>query len=153
MEGLSVVQGGHPLRNSCMQNNCIRIGWDEYGETVTDETNYFVGGKYVLNAFLNRMQLGDIVLSCYSARTIDAIGVITGDPEWLPNEDHYKRSRKVNWLLKGKKLILKSFNYLDPWFNLRCISWIPPQLKSSKSLRKWLYTDNCGRNKALCIYY
>ena len=101
--------GGHPLRNSCMQNNCIRIGWDEYGETVTDETNYFVGGKYVLNAFLNRMQLGDIVLSCYSARTIDAIGVITGDPEWLPNEDHYKRSRKVNWLLKGKKIDIEEF--------------------------------------------
>lgn len=101
--------GGHPLRNYCMQNDCIRIGWDEYGETVTDETNYFVGGKYVLNAFLNRMQLGDIVLSCYSARTIDAIGVITGDPEWLPNEDHYKRSRKVNWLLKGKKIDIEEF--------------------------------------------
>lgn len=101
--------GGHPLRNYCMQNDCIRIGWDEYGETVTDETNYFVGGKYVLNAFLNRMQLGDIVLSCYSARTIDAIGVITGDPEWLPNEDHYKRSRKMNWLLKGKKIDIEEF--------------------------------------------
>lgn len=101
--------GGHPLRNYCMQNDCIRIGWDEYGETVTDETNYFVGGKYVLNAFLNRMQLGDIVLSCYSARTIDAIGVIAGDPEWLPNEDHYKRSRKVNWLLKGKKIDIEEF--------------------------------------------
>ena len=101
--------GEHPLRNYCMQNDCIRIGWDEYGETVTDETNYFVGGKYVLNAFLNRMQLGDIVLSCYSARTIDAIGVITGDPEWLSNEEHYKRSRKVNWLLKGKKIDIEEF--------------------------------------------
>ncbi|WP_243426020.1 ATPase [Flavonifractor plautii] len=101
--------GEHPLRNYCMQNNCIRIGWDEYGETVTDETNYFVGGKYVLNAFLNRMQLGDIVLSCYSARTIDAIGVITGDPEWLPTEEHYKRFRKVNWLLKGKKIDIEEF--------------------------------------------
>lgn len=101
--------GEHPLRNYCMQNDCIRIGWDEYGETVTDETNYFVGGKYVLNAFLNRMQLGDIVLSCYSARTIDAIGVITGDPEWLSNEKHYKRFRKVNWLLKGKKINIEEF--------------------------------------------
>ena len=101
--------GGHPLRDYCMKHNCIRIGWDEYGETVTDETNYFVGGKYVLNTFLNRMQLGDIVLSCYTARTIDAIGVITGDPEWLPNEEHYRRSRKVNWLLKGKKIDIEEF--------------------------------------------
>lgn len=101
--------GENALREYCMNHGCIRIGWDEYGEAVTDETNYSVGGKYVLNAFLNRMQLGDIVLSCYSARTIDAIGVVTGDPEWLPNEDHYKRSRKVNWLLKGKRIDIEEF--------------------------------------------
>ncbi len=101
--------GENALREYCMNHGCIRIGWDEYGETVTDETNYSVGGKHVLNAFLNRMQVGDIVLSCYSARTIDAIGVVTGDPEWLPNENHYKRLRKVNWLLKGTKIDIEEF--------------------------------------------
>ena len=38
--------------------------------------------KNALNAFINRMQIGDIVLSCYSERTIDAVGVIEGDYEW-----------------------------------------------------------------------
>lgn len=101
--------GENWLRDYCMDHGCIRIGWDEYGEEITDETNYSVGGKYVLNAFLNRMQVGDIVLSCYSARTIDAVGVVTGEPEWLPGEEHYKRSRNVKWLLKRKQINIEEF--------------------------------------------
>ena len=101
--------GENALRTYCMDHDCIRIGWDEYGESVTDETNYSVGGKNVLNAFYNRMQVGDIVLSCYSARTIDAIGVVTGDPEWLPTEERYRRCRNVKWLLKGKQIDIEEF--------------------------------------------
>ena len=101
--------GENALRTYCMDHDCIRIGWDEYGESVTDETNYSVGGKNVLNAFYNRMQLGDILLSCYSARTIDAIGVVTGDPEWLPTEELYRRCRNVKWLLKGKQIDIEEF--------------------------------------------
>lgn len=55
----------------------------------------------MLDAFINQMQIGDYVLSCYSARTIDAIGVITGDYEWLEDVDEYKRCRKVDWIVKG----------------------------------------------------
>jgi len=47
------------------------------------------------------MQLGDIVFSCYSSRTIDAIGVVTGEPEWHDEYPKYKRLRKVKWLVKG----------------------------------------------------
>ncbi len=47
------------------------------------------------------MQIGDIVMSCYSSKTIDAIGVITGEPEWHDEYQHYKRLRKVKWLVKG----------------------------------------------------
>ena len=54
-----------------------------------------------MDAFINQMQIGDYVLSCYSARTIDAIGVITGDYEWLEDVDEYKRCRKVDWIVKG----------------------------------------------------
>ena len=49
------------------------------------------------------MQKGDYVLSCYSSTTIDAIGIIEGDYEWLDNVSEYKRSRKVKWLVKGIK--------------------------------------------------
>ena len=94
--------GENPTRSECMEKGHIRIGWDGYGETISetaDFNNY--GGNNVLNAFYNKMQIGDIVMSCYSNRTIDAIGVITGEPEWEDEYAHYKRVRKVNWLIKG----------------------------------------------------
>lgn len=94
--------GDNPTRTECMNNNHIRIGWDEYGEIISDNVDYSkIGGKKVLNAFYNGMQIGDIVMSCYSSRTIDAIGVITGYPEWHDEYPHYKRLRNVKWLVKG----------------------------------------------------
>ena len=102
--------GQHPIRDYCMKHSCIRIGWDDYGADVTDETNYTIGGKTVLNAFLSRMQVGDIVLSCYSARSIDAIGVVTGEPEWCPEFEEYKRLRTVKWLIQGKNIGIEAFH-------------------------------------------
>ncbi len=94
--------GDNPTRTECMENGHIRIGWAKYGEKISDSTDYSEnGGKAVLNAFYNRMQLGDIVLSCYSSKTIDAIGVVTGEPEWDDKASHYKRIRRVRWLVKG----------------------------------------------------
>ena len=46
------------------------------------------------------VQVGDIVLSCYSASTIDAIGVVTGEYEWHDEYANLKRLRKVNWVVK-----------------------------------------------------
>ena len=94
--------GDNPTRTECMENNHIRIGWDEYGENISDATDFGErGGGNVLNAFYNRMQIGDIVLSCYSSRTIDSIGVVTGEPEWHKEYQHYRRVRNVKWLVKG----------------------------------------------------
>ena len=93
--------GDNPTRTECLANGHIRIGWDNYGESITDETDYSKdGGSTVLNAFYNRMQIGDIIMSCYSSKTIDAIGVVTGEPEWHDEYQHYKRLRKVEWLVK-----------------------------------------------------
>jgi 5-methylcytosine-specific restriction protein B len=94
--------GDNPTRTECMENDHIRIGWDDYGEIIADDNDYSkFGGKKVLNAFYNVMQIGDIVMSCYSSRTIDAIGVVTGEPEWHDEYSGYKRLRKVKWLVKG----------------------------------------------------
>ena len=81
--------GDNPTRTECLENNHIRIGYDGYGENVTSETDFTEsGGKNVLNALIYKMKIGDIVLSCYSSTTIDEY-------------EHYKRLRKVNWLVKG----------------------------------------------------
>lgn len=93
--------GDNPTRRECLNNDHIRIGWDSYGKDITDETDFSKsGGRNPLNAFINRMQIGDIVLSCFSATTIDAIGIITGDYEWKDEYTEYKRLRKVKWLVK-----------------------------------------------------
>ena len=96
--------GDNPTRTECLNHDHIRIGWDAYGKDITDETDFSSdGGKKPINAFINRMRIGDIVLSCYSATTIDAIGVITGDYEWHDEYQHYKRLRNVKWIVKNIK--------------------------------------------------
>lgn len=96
--------GDNPVRTDCMKNNYIRIGWDGYGAIISEETDWSKHngeGKQILDAFINKMKIGDIVMSCYSSRTIDAIGVVTGEYEFVDSLKNYKRVRKVNWLLKG----------------------------------------------------
>ncbi len=103
--------GDNPIRSECLKKGHIRIGWDEYGESITDTTDFSQrGGRVVLNSFINRMQIGDIVLSCYSASTIDAIGVVTGDCEWHDEYPRLKRLRKVNWIVKDIKENILSLN-------------------------------------------
>ena len=93
--------GDNPVRSDCMKNGHIRIGWDKYGEDLSNVPGSQYEGRVVLNTFYDKMQIGDIVFSCYSSRTIDAIGVVTSDPEWHDEYKDYKRVRKVEWLVKG----------------------------------------------------
>ncbi|MDE6802366.1 MAG: AAA family ATPase, partial [Muribaculaceae bacterium] len=96
--------GDNPIRQDCMMNGYIRIGWDNYGPMISDETDWSINdgqGRYILDTYINKMKIGDIVFSCYSSHTIDAIGVVTGDYEFDDSLEDYKRVRKVNWLVKG----------------------------------------------------
>ena len=102
--------GENETRKECMKNNHIRIGWDEYGEDITKVSDYYSGGRIVLNSFYNKMRKGDIVISCYSSEEIDAIGIVRGDPEWDENYNYYKRVRKVDWIAKGLRENILSIN-------------------------------------------
>lgn len=94
--------GDNPIRTECMENGHIRIGWDDYGPEITSETDFSkFGGRNVLNNFIYKMKVGDIVLSCYSSTTVDAVGVVTGEYEWNGKYEDLNRVRKVNWLVKG----------------------------------------------------
>ncbi len=98
--------GDNDVRKDCMENDYIRIGWDEYGDEISDETdggNRNDKGKKILNAYINKMKVGDIVMSCYSSKEIDAIGVITGEYRYDESLPAYKRIRPVHWLIKGKR--------------------------------------------------
>nr|WP_321373186.1 AAA family ATPase [uncultured Bacteroides sp.] len=89
------------IRKDCLENNRIRIGWDSYGPNLQDDNKYEYGGRIVLDAFVNKMQIGDVVFSCYTNRIIDAIGVVTSEYEFDDSLGEYCRVRKVNWLVKG----------------------------------------------------
>ena len=92
------------VRRECMENNHIRIGWDGYGPVIADETDWSIykgAGRQILDAYINKMKIGDIVMSCYSSQTIDAIGVVVGDYEFDDSLPNYKRVRRVNWLVKN----------------------------------------------------
>lgn len=95
--------GDNPIRTECLENGHIRIGWHEYGKEITDETVYDMGGRYVLDAFINKMSIGDVVVSCYSETTTDAIGIITSDYYYdSKNGKEYPRYRDVKWIRKFK---------------------------------------------------
>ena len=92
------------VRRECMENNHIRIGWDGYGPIISDETDWSIyngAGRQILDAYINKMKVGDIVMSCYSSQTIDAIGVVVGDYEFDDSLPNFKRVRRVNWLVKN----------------------------------------------------
>ena len=96
--------GDNDVRRECMENSHIRIGWDGYGPVISDETDWSVyngEGKQILDAYINKMKIGDIVMSCYSSQTIDAIGVVVSDYEFEDKFPNYKRVRRVKWLVKN----------------------------------------------------
>lgn len=100
--------GDNPTRTDCLNNGYIRIGWDKYGDVdFSDFDEFSDGGKSILNAFQNKMQIGDIVVSCYGEYTTDAIGIITGEYEYREGNGKYRRYRSVNWILNDVKLDTK----------------------------------------------
>lgn len=92
--------GDNPTRRDCLKNGYIRVGYDEAGPLL-DGAIPAVGGRNILDALINKMAIGDIVMSCYSSRTVDAIGIVTGEYEWRDDFSDFKRVRAVNWLVKG----------------------------------------------------
>ena len=107
----------NPTRTDCLNNGYIRIGWHDYGdvEDFNDIDVFEYGGKNVLRAFQSGMQIGDLVVSCYSAKEVDAIGVVTGEYEYHAEGGEYPRYRNVKWLVKGIKENIVELNNNKPF--------------------------------------
>ncbi|MDW5288877.1 AAA family ATPase [Formosa sp. PL04] len=101
----------------CINNNYISLGWgkeenyseynniknwDTYRNKFKHEFSYLVeDSKYHIQAMFifQKMNIGDIVLISLGNHCIDAIGVITGEYEYIEDSDiPYRHFRKVKWL-------------------------------------------------------
>ena len=106
--------GDNQTRTDCLENGWIRIGWNRYGNVENfDEFKGFNGnptGKSILRAFQNSIKVGDIVLSCYSAKEIDAVGIVTGEYEYRESGGEYSRYRTVKWIVKNIRADIVALN-------------------------------------------
>ncbi|WP_260858122.1 AAA family ATPase [Bacillus sp. FJAT-22090] len=104
-------RGDEKTKKDCFNNSRIRIGWDDLGEVITDETELpNASVKNILSNFYDEMSIGDIVLSLGDQKHIDAIGLVTEEPKWLDQMPYYKRSRKVEWIAKDIWEYVYEFN-------------------------------------------
>ena len=93
------------LKKQCFANNEIRLGWTEVkdedveGDFIGDEQASW-NAKHMVFDFKNSMEVGDIVVIEKNNKSIDAIGVITGEYVYDESHERYPRSRSVEWLVK-----------------------------------------------------
>lgn len=94
------------LKKRCFANNEIRLGWNEVndvdvdGDFVSDDISSW-NAKHMVFDFINTMEIGDMVVVEKTNKSIDAIGLITGNYEYDDSQEKYPRKRSVEWLVTG----------------------------------------------------
>lgn len=93
------------LKKQCFENDEIRLGWTEVEDKDVDgdfigDDNASWNAKHMVSDFKNTMEIGDIVVIEKNNKSIDAIGVITGEYVYDESHGRYPRSRSVEWLVK-----------------------------------------------------
>lgn len=94
--------GENSIRTDCLNNGYIRFGYDDVLPDEGGNIPSGVQGRNIVNALYNRMNVGDVVCSCWSATEVDAIGIVTGEEAWHRDGIEFGHYRKVKWL-KGKQ--------------------------------------------------
>ena len=102
------------LKQECFEKGEIRLGWSEVSDEEAE--NYTIGdisvsrfAKRMVSDFMNTMEIGDLVLIEKTNRSIDAIGVVTGEYRYNESLGRYPRSRSVEWLVKDIDQDMVSF--------------------------------------------
>ncbi len=125
------ASGPNELRNDCLRNNRIRIGWEDVEDVDNNKS---------LKNFVKKMQIGDIVFSRFDDQHADAIGIVTGEYEMLEGETTKLgrcRSRAVKWLYKGEPVNITSIND-GAVFRTRTVDALPNM--NADKVRKFLKT-------------
>ncbi|MCU7940876.1 MAG: AAA family ATPase, partial [gamma proteobacterium symbiont of Bathyaustriella thionipta] len=132
------------LRNRYIQNGEARIGWNltgdlslDYDERTEEEQAYWDSLKNKSQAsitnFSQNVEAGDVFLCLNDATTVEAIGIVTSDYFYEPNNNgnedkHYAHARKVNWLFTGIEFNILPINkqkrlVQQTFYPLNRISW------------------------------
>ncbi len=109
----------------CLNNNLAAIGWDDTGDLSKNEQNeYFKGlGRNDQNSlmyFSQEMSIGDLVLCINSNTSVEAVGVVSGDYQFVESGiagKGYAHHLPVNWLKTGFSVNFQSIN-ANKRFNL-----------------------------------
>lgn len=104
--------GVSELKTRCFEEGSIRIGWHDRPEIITEETEGLNDkARRILLNFQDEMEIGDIVVAERSNKSIDGIGIVTGNYEFEKAEnEHWPRKRTVKWLMTGKEIDLTELN-------------------------------------------
>lgn len=109
------------LRKAYIDKGVARIGWNSMGDlrkfddsVESEQLKYWKGlsatTKNTIQYFYNEVKIGDVFLCLKDQNSIQAIGVITGEYTYEPDEIGYSHSRKVNWILKDINLDIRTLN-------------------------------------------
>lgn len=89
----------------CFNNNVVRLGFSEVkdedieGDYGTDANSTW-NAKHMVDDFINNVSVGDIVVIEKTNKSIDAIGVFTGEYVYDAFKDDFRRMRSLEWLVK-----------------------------------------------------
>lgn len=97
--------GDSDLKRECFADGTIKFDWKRL-EECAGTTEY-----YLVDQFVNRLKVGDIVVS-YSgnATDIDGVAVVTGEDKYDESKTSYRWRRNVKWLYRGKPVNIKELN-------------------------------------------
>lgn len=93
--------GTSKTKRECFEKGVIRLGCRDIKdeEILTDDgaSQNRNGHFRMVYDFINTVEIGDIVFSAKTLKSIDAIGVVTGDYVFNENSIDYQRERSVKW--------------------------------------------------------
>lgn len=94
--------GDNKIKTECYKDGYIRFSYEEkFNESVLDNRELNIP----LNALVNKMKIGDIVVSLDTYKSINQIGIVESEYLYLEEYEKYRHARKVKWFLTEPKII------------------------------------------------
>ncbi|UQA51417.1 AAA family ATPase [Vibrio sp. ED002] len=121
---LSIESSGQSeVKKYCLENDIGAIGWGHVGNMSsanrTQESDDLLASEThpnqaTIRHFCNGMAIGDVVFCVSGQKTIEAIGVVSGDYEFRPDgvlmREDYCHVRPIKWLARNLKLNVYDLN-------------------------------------------